>query len=177
MMRGLWLEPTITDNEEYLRMYGEAANCCSCGVCEMFACPMGLSPRKVNDYFKAEFRKRGIQVPKNPEAHAREFVQERKTPTNRLVARLNLSQYYGKHPKHMRGTEQWIPYLSRSLSTSGEPAVSSESRPGRPWQRESCIAAAAEGALSANIHSSVDGVIEEITDKGARITMQKGVSI
>ena len=86
MMRGLWLEPTITDNEEYLRMYGEAANCCSCGVCEMFACPMGLSPRKVNDYFKAEFRKRGIQVPKNPEAHAREFVQERKTPTNRLVA-------------------------------------------------------------------------------------------
>ena len=34
------------------------------------------------------------------------------------------------------------------------------------------IAAAAEG-LSANIHSSVDGVIEEITDKGARITCRK----
>ena len=105
MMRGLWLEPTITDNEEYLRMYGEAANCCSCGVCEMFACPMGLSPRKVNDYFKAEFRKRGIQVPKNPEAHAREFVQERKTPTNRLVARLEFKPVLWKTSEDMRGTD------------------------------------------------------------------------
>ena len=35
------------------------------------------------------------------------------------------------------------------------------------------LAAAAEGALSANIHSSVNGVIEEITDKGARIRCRK----
>ena len=170
MMRGLWLEPTITDNEEYLRMYGEAANCCSCGVCEMFACPMGLSPRKVNDYFKAEFRKRGIQVPKNPEAHAREFVQERKTPTNRLVARLNLSQYYGKHPKtceELTVDTVFIPFSQHI----GRPAVAVK-QAGETVAKGELIAAAAEG-LSANIHSSVDGVIEEITDKGARITCRK----
>ena len=56
------------DNEEYLRSFGDAANCCDCGVCEMFACPMGLSPRKVNGYIKGELRKRGIQVPRNMEA-------------------------------------------------------------------------------------------------------------
>ena len=161
MMRGLWREPSITDNEEYLRMFGDAANCCSCGVCEMFACPMGLSPRKVNEYLKGEFRKRGIQVPKNPEAHAREFVQERKTPTNRLVARLGLSEYYGKHPsscEELSVDTVFIPFSQHI----GKPAAAVK-QAGDTVAKGELLAAAAEGALSANIHSSVNGVIEEIT--------------
>ena len=171
MMRGLWREPSITDNEEYLRMFGDAANCCSCGVCEMFACPMGLSPRKVNEYLKGEFRKRGIQVPKNPEAHAREFVQERKTPTNRLVARLGLSEYYGKHPsscEELSVDTVFIPFSQHI----GKPAAAVK-QAGDTVAKGELLAAAAESALSANIHSSVNGVIEEITDKGARIRCRK----
>ena len=171
MMRGLWREPSITDNEEYLRMFGDAANCCSCGVCEMFACPMGLSPRKVNEYLKGEFRKRGIQVPKNPEAHAREFVQERKTPTHRLVARLGLSEYYGKHPsscEELSVDTVFIPFSQHI----GKPAAAVK-QAGDTVAKGELLAAAAEGALSANIHSSVNGVIEEITDKGARIRCRK----
>ena len=171
MMRGLWREPSITDNEEYLRMFGDAANCCSCGVCEMFACPMGLSPRKVNEYLKGEFRKRGIQVPKNPEAHAREFVQERKTPTNRLVARLGLSEYYGKHPsscEELSVDTVFIPFSQHI----GKPAAAVK-QAGDTVAKGELLAAAAEGALSANIHSSVNGVIEEITDKGARKRCRK----
>ncbi|NCB63730.1 MAG: proton-conducting membrane transporter, partial [Clostridia bacterium] len=95
VMRNLWREQGMEDNEEFLRAFGDAANCCDCGICEMFACPMGLSPRKVNGYIKGELRKRGIQVPRNMEPVVREFVDQRKTPTDRLVARLGLSQYYG----------------------------------------------------------------------------------
>ena len=171
MMRGLWREPSITDNEEYLRMFGDAANCCSCGVCEMFACPMGLSPRKVNEYLKGEFRKRGIQVPKTPEAHAREFVQERTTPTNRLVARLGLSEYYGKHPsscEELSVDTVFIPFSQHI----GKPAAAVK-QAGDTVAKGELLAAAAESALSANIHSSVNGVIEEITDKGARIRCRK----
>src|SRR5699024_6707839 len=40
VMRNLYREQTISSNEEFLRAFGDAANCCSCGVCEMFACPM-----------------------------------------------------------------------------------------------------------------------------------------
>lgn len=171
MMRGLCREPSITDNEEYLRMFGDAANCCSCGVCEMFACPMGLSPRKVNEYLKGEFRKIGIQVPKNPEAHAREFVQERKTPTNRLVARLGLSEYYGKHRSSCE--ELSVDTVSIPFSQHiGKPAAAVKEA-GDTVAKGELLAAAAEGALSANIHSSVNGVIEEITDKGARIRCRK----
>ena len=85
MMRNLWREDQITDNEEYLRTFGDAANCCDCGVCEMFACPMGLSPRKVNSYLKGQLRDRGIQVPKNQDPQASSFIDDRRTPTDRLV--------------------------------------------------------------------------------------------
>ena len=65
----------------------------------------------------------------------------------------------------------WIPRLSRSPSTSANrPAVK---QAGDTVTKGELLAAAAEGALSANIHSSVNGVIEEITDKGARIRCRK----
>lgn len=151
-------------------MFGDAANCCSCGVCEMFACPMGLSPRKVNDYIKGELRNRGIQVPKNPEAKAREFVDDRKTPTNRLVARLDLNKYYGKHPgecESLMPDAVFIPFSQHI----GKPAVAVK-QPGEQVSKGELLAAAAEG-LSANIHSSVDGVVEEVTNTGVRIRCRK----
>lgn len=171
MMRGLWREEGITDNEEYLKMFGESVNCCSCGVCEMFACPMGLSPRRVNDYLKGEIRKRGIQVPKNMNPQAREFVQERKTPTNRLIARLGLSEYYGKHPEgclELKPDKVFIPFSQHI----GKPAVPVK-KAGETVRYGELLAQAAEGALSVNIHSSTDGIIEEVSDKGALIRCGK----
>ena len=170
IMRGLWREQDVTDNAEYLQMFGDAANCCSCGVCEMFACPMGLSPRKVNDYIKGELRNRGIQVPKNPEATAREYVNDRKTPTNRLVARLDLTKYYGKHPQECKEYTPDTVFIPFSQHI-GRPAAAVKAA-GEEVQKGELLAAAAEG-LSANIHSSVNGVVEEITDKGARIRCRK----
>lgn len=170
IMRGLWREQSVTDNEEYLNMFGEAANCCSCGVCEMFACPMGLSPRKVNDYIKGELRNRGIQVPKNPTATAREYVDDRKAPTNRLVARLGLTKYYGQHPqecKEYMPDTVFIPFSQHI----GKPAAAVK-EVGAQIEKGELLAAAAEG-LSANIHSSVSGVLEEVTEKGARIRCRK----
>lgn len=170
VMRGFWKEQSVTDNEEYLRMFGDAANCCSCGVCEMFACPMGLSPRRVNDYIKGELRNRGIQVPKNPEASARAFVDDRKAPTNRLIARLNLTKYYGNHPQdctELTPDTVFIPFSQHI----GKPAAAVKAA-GESIAVGELLAAAAEG-LSANIHSSVSGVVEEVTDKGARIRCRK----
>ena len=58
-MRNLWRQSAITDEKEFEQCFGSAANCCNCGVCEMFACPMGLSPRKMNEYAKELLRERG----------------------------------------------------------------------------------------------------------------------
>ena len=141
--------------------------CCDCGVCEMFACPMGLSPRKVNGYIKGELRKRGIQVPRNMEPHAREFVDERKTPTDRLVARLGLSAYYGLHAHTCIPLEPetvFIPFQQHI----GKPAVPVKAV-GDPVSKGELLAQAAPDGLSANIHASIDGVVTEITPAGARL--------
>ena len=170
IMRGLWQEPGMADDGAYLAAFGEAANCCDCGVCEMFACPMGLSPRKVNGYVKGELRRRGIQVPRDMEPQARDFVDQRRTPTDRLAARLGLSEYYGKHArgcKDLTPETVSIPFQQHI----GKPAVPVKAA-GERVSRGELLAAAAEG-LSANIHASVSGVVEEITSAGARIRRDK----
>lgn len=170
IMRGLWQEPGMEDDGAYLAAFGEAANCCDCGVCEMFACPMGLSPRKVNGYVKGELRRRGIQVPRDMEPQARDFADQRRTPTDRLAARLGLSEYYGKHAhscKDLAPETVSIPFQQHI----GKPAVPVKAA-GDTVEKGELLAAAAEG-LSANIHASVSGVVEEITSAGARIRREK----
>ena len=170
VMRNFWREPGMEDNEEYERCFGDAANCCDCGICEMFACPMGLSPRKVNQYIKGQLRARGIQVPRNMEPEARSFVDQRHTPTDRLVARLGLSKYYGLHAHECREltpSEVFIPFSQHI----GKPANMVKAV-GDYVERGEVLAEAAEG-LSANIHASLSGVVVEVTDKGARISSRK----
>lgn len=166
VMRNLWREKGIEDNEEYMKTFGDAANCCDCGVCEMFACPMGLSPRKVNGYIKGELRNRGIQVPKNPNPEARSGVDDHKTPTDRLITRLGLAEYYGKHAhdcRELTPESVFIPFQQHI----GKPAIPVKAVGDRVAKGE-LLAQAAEG-LSANIHASMDGVITEITQAGARL--------
>lgn len=166
VMRNLWREKSIEDNEEYLKTFGDAANCCDCGVCEMFACPMGLSPRKVNGYIKGELRNRGIQVPKNHNPEARSGVDDHKTPTDRLITRLGLAEYYGKHAhdcRELTPESVFIPFQQHI----GKPAIPVKAVGDRVAKGE-LLAQAAEG-LSANIHASMDGVITEITQAGARL--------
>jgi len=172
MMRNLWREDQITDNEEYLRTFGDAANCCDCGVCEMFACPMGLSPRKVNSYLKGQLRDRGIQVPKNQDPQASSFIDDRRTPTGRLVMRLGLSDYFGLHAKkcvELTPGQVFVPFRQHI----GKPAVAVRSV-GDTVEKGDLLAEAAAGGISANIHASIGGVVTEITENGARIIAGKG---
>ena len=62
----------------------------------------------MNSYLKGELRSRGVQVPRNMEPHAREFVEERKTPTDRLIARLGLASYNGLHAHTCITLEQMV---------------------------------------------------------------------
>ncbi len=167
VMRNLYLEPMIQDEAEYVRAFGDALNCCDCGICEMFACPMALSPRKVNDYMKVKLREKGYKVDRLLEPHAREAVDQTHVPTGRLIARLDLSEYDGKHAEkciELSPDSVFIPFHQHI----GKPAVPIKNE-GDTVRRGELLAAAAEDGLSANIHASVDGVITEINEAGARI--------
>ena len=174
MMRNLWREKSVEDKEEYLATFGDAANCCDCGVCEMFACPMGLSPRKVNSYLKGELRSRGIQVPRNMEPQAREFVDIRKTPTDRLLARLGLAEYNGLHA-HTCITLEPQRVCIPMQQHIGKPATPVKAEGDRVSKGE-LLGQAAEG-LSANIHASIDGVVEKITPAGVWLRRKEVESV
>lgn len=167
VMGNMWREFLITDPQAYAEAFGDALNCCSCGICEEFACPMLLSPRKVNNYFKAEFRNKGIAVPRNLHPAPRWGLEERRIPTERLSARLGLTGYLNQHAERsstLSPQSVWIPFQQHI----GKPAVPVV-RTGDRVQAGDLLAAAADGALSANIHVSMDGQVSEILDTGARI--------
>lgn len=171
VMRNLYREASIKDNGEYMRAFGDAANCCSCGVCEMFACPMGLSPRKVNDYMKKQLREHGVDVPRGKDPQAMPDAVLHHTPTGRLAARLALAPYYGLHAHEcieLTPESVFIPFSQHI----GKPAVPVKAA-GDTVHVGDLLAAAAEGALSANIHASIHGTITEITAAGARLVRRK----
>ena len=168
IMRNVWREEHIQDEAEFLRSFGNAMNCCSCGACEMFSCPMGLSPRKMNDYMKTRLRERGIQVPQNQEPVAREGVENRRIPTDRLIARLHLAPYevHNADPElvEFRSGTCTIP-MSQHIGKPAVPVVAV----GDQVKKGDLVAQAAEG-LSVNIHCGMDGVVKEVTPYGITIS-------
>ena len=91
-------------------------------------------------------------------------------PTDRLVARLGLSEYYGRHAHECRELDPGEVFLPFSQHI-GKPANVVKAV-GDYVERGEVLAQAAEG-LYANIHASIAGVVVEITDQGARISSRK----
>lgn len=171
VMRNLYREQAIEDADTYLATFGDAANCCSCGACELFSCPMGLSPRRVNDYIKGQLRTRGIDVPRKMDPVALADGDLHRVPTGRLIARLGLSAYDGKHAHtclRVEPEEIFIP-ISQHIGAPAQPCC----QVGDVVQVGDLVAAAGPG-LSTNIHAGLAGVVTEITNTGVRIRGQEG---
>lgn len=172
VMRNVWREAAIPSDEEYVRSFGDALNCCDCGLCEMFACPMGLSPRRINGYFKQKFREKGLNKERNMAPTASQFVDERRVPTGRLYARLGLGDWHGVHVREPHVTltpsEIYIPFQQHI----GKPALPVV-RAGDVVERGALIAAAQEG-VSANVHTGLGGRVASVDAKGARIAAAQG---
>lgn len=140
--------------------------CSSCGLCENFSCPQGLAPRSLIADYKLGLRKAGVKVPQDvrpaPVKKSREY---RKAPEERLEARLGLTRYDVEAP--LQPDDYWkgegrIQKVKILLSQHiGAPAVPLVEK-GEPVKAGQCIARPAEG-LSVAIHSSVDGIVQEVT--------------
>ncbi|MDR1618346.1 MAG: 4Fe-4S dicluster domain-containing protein [Treponema sp.] len=68
--------------------------CCECGICEIYACPMELSPCRINILVKQELRRRGIRPefpPAGPPCPDRPW---RRIPSERMAARAGVLEYY-----------------------------------------------------------------------------------
>ena len=149
--------------------------CSSCGLCENFSCPQGLSPRSLIADYKLGLRKAGVKPPANVEpAPVKESREYRKAPEERLEARLGLSRYNVDaplQPEDFWRKEQRIHKVKILLSQHiGAPAVPTVEK-GAQVKCGQCIANPAQG-LSVGIHASVDGRVQEVTERYIVIVCQ-----
>lgn len=135
--------------------------CCECGVCELFACPMQLQPRKVNSLVKAELAKNGIRFPKTGEEYFEDPNREyRKIPSKRAANRAGAGAYYDykiKTCKEFTPDSVEIP-VKQHIGVPAEPVV----KVGDTVKCGQLIAACPEGKMGANIHASVDGKVTSV---------------
>lgn len=172
IMRNLWREQWLDDDSEFEKLFGEAANCCECGACELYSCPMGLSPRQINGYLKRELGKKNINVEKNLKPISREDIDLYRIPTSRLISRLGLKQYDGKPLK-----EDFIQITPDTVHISMKQHIGIPAKPvkqtGERVEKGELLGRGAEQGLSANIHASVTGIITDSSDGFVEICTER----
>ncbi len=142
--------------------YVNAMFCSGCGLCEMYSCTQGLSPRTLLTATKKGLQKQGIRAPQDARQRAVESARDmRMIPLSRLRSRLGLDPYNNSAPV----SEQPLRFGKLFVSLSqhiGAPAVPVVKK-GDKVTAGQMIASPAENALSVAIHSPVDGTVTEIT--------------
>lgn len=140
----------------------EASLCCECGVCELYSCPMGLSPRRINGALKASFRENKVQYTGPREVVPSQVVMRdyRKIPVPRLAIKIGIDEYMNIHPE-FKGD-----YIPNQVNISMRQHIGAPSSPvvkaGDKVQVGQVIATIPEGALGATIHASIAGAVVEV---------------
>ena len=134
--------------------------CSACGLCEMFSCPQGLSPRTMITQYKNGLRKEGIKPPVVEATPVKSSREDRRAWEGRLMARLGLDKY--EHPC----------LLDDSLRPAGEVKIMLSQHIGAPAAacvnvgdkvKAGDIVGMAGNGLSVNIHASIDGEVKDVT--------------
>ncbi|MEA5048352.1 MAG: 4Fe-4S dicluster domain-containing protein [Eubacteriales bacterium] len=138
-----------------------AALCSECGLCEVYACPMGLQPRSVNALIKREMAKEKIRFPKPVEYSPPHPMREsRLAPTKRVAARVGVLPYEGAPLEKLISLESERVELSlrQGIGAPSAPLVSAGTR----VVAGQLIAACPEDKLGADLHASIDGIVREV---------------
>ena len=139
-----------------------ALTCSECNVCESVACPVGISPMRINRMLKRELRAQNqrYEGPLNP---ADEMAKYRLVPVKRLIAKLGLTPWYREAPlrEDEPVAEKTTLLLRQHIGASAVPCV----RKGERVTRGQCVADVPQGAPGARIHASMDGIVSEITEQ------------
>lgn len=146
-----------------------ALTCSECNVCESVACPVGISPMRINRMLKRELRalNHRYEGPLNPED---EMAKYRLIPVKRLITKLGLSDWYHDAPLAETDypTDKTTLLLRQHIGASAIPCV----QQGEHIVRGQCVADVPSGALGAPVHASIDGIVSEITEQS--ITVIRG---
>lgn len=144
-------------------VFKDALICCECGICEMYACPMGISPRQVNIMIKNELRQKGVKFKTEEKIIPIEQRDSRQIPVSRLVQRLNLGKYseikFVDKANEVKVDKVYIPLKQHA----GKPAKAVVSV-GDEVTKGQLIGEIELKDIGANIHASINGKVTGISE-------------
>ena len=135
--------------------------CCECGVCETYACPMGLQPRKVNGMLKKALGQAGIRYPKGEGMGEENPCREgRKVPSKKAAARAGVLKYYDYEITDCICAEpdEVVLPLRQHIGAQCDVLI----QDGEQVRCGQLIGKCPDGALGANLHASIDGTASVI---------------
>lgn len=150
----------------------DALLCSECGLCELFSCPMQLSPRKINVYVKGLLREKGIRISDNnvyaEQTKTREY---RRVAQSRIISRLGLDAY----PTHIDAVTVIEPNevriaLKHGAGRPGAPVV----QIGDTVEKGALIGSTEFADVGANVHASISGTVVALDEHGVTIKNEGG---
>jgi Na+-translocating ferredoxin:NAD+ oxidoreductase RnfC subunit len=138
--------------------------CCDCGVCEHFACPMELSPRRVNQAVKNRLRagKIAFDGSRAVEESRTVWREARRVPVPRLAAKIGIGRYMD------------LPTADLGEITPNKVSIPLRQHIGQPAQavvavgdrvgKGDLLGEIPGDALGARVHASIDGQVESVGD-------------
>lgn len=136
--------------------------CVSCGVCEMYSCHQGLSPRRLLDEYKGGLRAKGVTPPAREMKPVNSLREERKVPEHRLVMRLGLHPFDVPAPL-TKTTADFKEVKLMLRQCIGAPCTATV-KVGDNVTVGQVVGQPPEGALGACLHASIAGKVTAVTD-------------
>ncbi len=136
-----------------------ALTCSECAVCEAWACPVDISPMRLNRELKAKFRAAGARYTE-PIRPVDPMAEYRLVPISRLVSRLELDEYNVKAPfKNVNYQPQTVRIKLRQHI--GAPAVACVAEGDRVIAGD-VVGRAPDSALGVPVHASISGIVRAV---------------
>lgn len=147
--------------EQYPEQFTEAAVCCGCGICELTACCQGISPRGVYQQVKGILAKNKLRYQHKGEIKADPDREYRLLPSERFKERIGVAKYDTGVPEIL--SEEFVPTrielpLRQHIGAPAKAVVKVGDT-----VTDGQLVAAADGVISANIHSSMNGRVVEVS--------------
>ncbi len=143
--------------------------CSECGVCELFACPMDISPRLVAQIFKKTMTEKEIKnehYHNNPEA-TRSYYDLREINSDRLMDHLDIKKF-DHHPEYKEfgmNIDLVRIYTDQHIGKPSSIIVKKDDK----VKKGDIIAISKEDELGVDYHSSIDGAVAEVGENFVEI--------
>jgi Na+-translocating ferredoxin:NAD+ oxidoreductase RnfC subunit len=146
-----------------------ALTCSECAICEAWACPVDISPMRLNQMLKVQLRRENARYT-GPLQPADPMAEHRLVPVSRLIAKLAISEYNRKAPldETPRRPARVVLPLKQHAGAPAVPCV----KVGDTVQAGQLVAEIAPDTLGARIHASIDGHVESVSDDAITLAAQ-----